>query len=115
MGCVLSMINNIHPEYHSEASRVKREKHFQWQRSTGALQDLFPEGIETVLSYIDLLGRVAAVPSSTILPCNFFKKLLFSHVESCGSLADFTVIMTAVGRDLKQLGNDQQCIILIKS
>lgn len=46
-----------------------------------------------------LLGKVAAV-SSMLSPCNFFRELFFSHVESCRGWAEITVKMSTL-RNLK--------------
>lgn len=45
--------------------------------------DPLPERVQAALS--KLLGRIAAVPSSS--PCNLFQKAFCSSAESCGSLA----------------------------
>lgn len=60
-----------------------------------------------------LLGKVASV-SSMLSPCNFFRELFFSHVESCRGLAEITVKMSTL-RNLKIAWNYQQWLTFINS
>lgn len=72
-----------------------------FHRIDATLQDL-SDGKETFKEPA-CICRVAAVPSSALLPCNSFKKLSFSHVEYCGSSAEFTVIMTESSNDWEMI------------